>query len=277
MRKNSDLSIIILGIFISIVLAVISSYNTPKDSQFGLIVTLIGIVITLFIDIYLKLNNKLDEISKKIDLVNETSKKIDLINAFFDFLQQGDRFSEIIFIWGLRTYSTTLSKKSIRVEQVDAFNFWRDCISHTSQWHAIEYSEKALEKGLWDKRFEYANDIADNVQFERIEANNVIKRIFLFESDPECQKSMKIMKKQMRLGVKVRYAIKKDLENKLYAHFNKIQTLNFALADDLWLYREFYDGNGNITYIDISKEKECVAAAKYIFNLASTVGKEITE
>jgi hypothetical protein len=248
--------VLIIGILVSILLAIISSIIIPSNAQFGFIVGLLAVVITLLIDNSIKLRESIS--------LHQTS------NAFFKTLQKGGRFSEIILIWGLRTHFKILSNNSIQVDRIYVLDFWRDCIANTKRWCAIDYSKQAWEKGL-------ENHVADSVQSERIKSGGEIKRVFLFDSDQECEKSMKIMKAQEEIGVKVKYIKKQDLEDKLHPKYTKIiKTLSFAIADDSWVYREFYDEKRNLTHAEILSDQKCIKIAQYIFDQAFINGKNLS-
>jgi len=261
------LSLAILSVVISIVdfLGIVDWFNSAIPSISLLMLgTIAGYLI-------LERRNALSKIeSKLVDLERRYLR----IDSFFSVIQNGDRFSEIALVYGLRDLSTAVSYNRIDVGRNNILEFWKDCISGCGQWFSLSYSNEGI---TWDTG--WGDTISDAIQLERIRLGSTIRRIFLLENDNEYLLLLEKMKKQESIGIDVKWVTKQELmKNPLVKeYFSYFDTWSLVIVDDSWVFTGKTDKNKDVIGHSAIRDHDVLKKAKYVFEQAQIKAKNLEQ
>lgn len=197
----------------------------------------------------------------------EISSKIE---GLLELLQQPNPVSELALLFGLRN-ALQLTGSSVLVNRDKAWEFWRECMLRSKiKWSVISYS-------IPDEGWLLAwNNAALVLQAERIASGCQIERIFLIETENEISQLQQVMQKQIEIGVKVSYALRKNVSTERVKELSKITgTLDFAVVDGTWIFFSNLDKSRKIISVGATKDSEIVKSANTVFDEISFMAKKI--
>ena len=232
MREKIEQLVLLSTAILSIVLSVADIFGLlDKITWLSANIPSITLALLGTIAVYLVLERrgKLDEIQKSLDSLDG---KLSHVNAFFGAFRIRDHFNEIALIYELRREGKLTSDNSLFVEKNKVLNLGRDCMAGSKRWLAMTYTKQEVS---WDTG--WGNAIAQGIQAERISAGGTIKRVFVLDDLNEYDRMKKIIEGHKKIGVDVRWILKKDLlKNQLVAErIKSLGTLDVSIVDDSWI------------------------------------------
>mgnify|MGYP006300579019 CR=1 FL=1 len=229
---------------ISIVIGLITTYWVSGTESF-----LIGLIVFFCIEMV------------RVRFMAEQSEEVaSKIEGLLELLQQPNPVSELALLFGLRN-ALQLTGSSILVNRDKAWEFWRECMLRTKiKWSVISYS--VPDEG-WLLAW---NNAVLVLQSERIASGCQIERVFLVETENEVSQLQQVMQKQIDIGIKVSYALKKDVSTERVKELLKITgTMDFAVIDGSWLFFSNLDKSRKVVSVGAARDPEVVKCANTLF------------
>ncbi len=165
------------------------------------------------------LSNKIRDLNEK--LANATS--------FFEALD-GERFSEIKFVYGMREYAAAISTDEIAIGSDRTFELWADSLRESSRFLAFNYVDSAQ---VWATKG-WALEIANSLQLSQLKKGCLIRRVFILDDEVEREALKEVMKAQSELGIDVRWAFASELKgvSSIQSAIKEIGTWDFVAIDN---------------------------------------------
>ena len=95
-----------------------------------------------------------------------------------------------------------------------------------------------------------------------------VMRLFIFDNPEEIEDQSKILNMQLGLGTEVRFLIKSSFINqqKFKERIKKLETIDFGIVDDNWVFRLFLDTKRRIRRINAVNDEDMLRVAKYLMD-----------
>jgi hypothetical protein len=174
-------------------------------------------------------------------------------------------FSEIRLLYGLRTTSHA-DKHLVSVPRDKVLRFWHDCIGRAeAHWFVTTYTLADETWGLgWGQEISFA------IQNERLASQCKITRVFVVDSNDERDALLEIMQRQSKIGVDVKWILKKDLieNNMVREALKELETIEVAVIDGKWIYRTYIDRKRRMKGASASDDPELLKKAIFLVNEA---------
>lgn len=210
-----------------------------------------------------------ERISQRLDSIDEAAVKV---VAGLDGLS-GDRFAELKLVYGLRSYSTVLSRNEIKGTADQVFDLWADSLREASTFWAFNYvnpDEVWATKG-------WAFNVAHALQVARVRLGCVIKRVFIIDSIDEHDTLEELMSRQSDSGIEVKWVLKAELakEPLIGQYVRDVGTWDFVVIDSELLFRVQLDELRRIKGCSLLRDRELCRKASYAFNEAFHVATAV--
>lgn len=224
---------------------------------------------------FLNTLQRLPSIESKIDQITENNVQIETF--FGRVVNRGaDRkFYDLAFKYATRKINSMTDDKTFEVNDLQqGIDVWLDCILIAQSWRAISYTKSWLNGNN-------RGDRASKYQKFHLDLGNTIQRVFVFREQEEYDFLLPIMTEQRDMGIDVRYAWKKDLDEAaersgLLRKMKEFSIYDFAVQENNNFVSEFIlDQNRKITGTRVSISPERADIAHRIFNAAISVAKKI--
>lgn len=215
------------------------------------------------------LRNELQTLSVEVAALSGVSNQMASFAAGF----QGDRFSELKLIYGVRGYASHISESDVTAERGQVFNLWSDVLREANSFLAFNY---VSPDEVWGTRG-WANNVAHALQASRIELGCTIRRIFVVDSEAELNRMRSLMKLQEEVGIETKWILKVDVQHQpvLSRLISEIGTWDFVLVDGELLYRVFLDANRLMSGCSVSKSRDLQKKALHVFSEAFAMGRTV--
>lgn len=206
--------------------------------------------------------------------VRKLSEQVSTSTSFFDALN-GDRFSEVKFIYGMREYGSVISATSVTTGSERTFELWTDSLREARKFFAFNYVSSAQ---VWATKG-WALEIANSLQLSRLKHGCIIRRVFIVDDDVELDALKDVMAAQLELGIDVRWVKISDLKKTptITTAVKEIGSWDFVAIDNELVFSVDLDRGRKMQGATLQKSPSLNALAERCFMEAYGMGQTIDE
>jgi hypothetical protein len=216
-----------------------------------------------------ELNNSFHQFASKVEPLEKAASRMTLLFEGFE----GERFSELRLLYGLRSYNSQVTKNEIRAGRDQVFDLWTESLREATTFLAFNY---VSADEVWGTKG-WAFKVAHAAQIARLHLGATIKRVFIIDSPDEYAKIKDLMHLQKEAGVEVKWILKTEISNKpiLDQYIRELGTWDFVAIDQDLLFRVEIDGQRQMTGCTLVRNRDLHQKALHVFREALQSGHDL--
>ncbi len=218
-----------------------------------------------------ELGTSLDDLSHRVAPLEKMASQIAIFVQGF----QGDRFSELKLLYGLRSYNSNVSENEIRAGQDRTFDLWAESLHDATSFYAFNH---VSPDEVWGTKG-WAFNVAQSAQLARLQLGCSIKGVFVIDDANEYHRLKDLMTAQAIAGMEVKWALKSDLSKlPLIAQYTReLGTWDFVVIDNDLLFRVLLDDSRHMTSCCLTRSRGLHDKALHLFREALSAGHSFKE
>ena len=216
-----------------------------------------------------QLNNSFHQFASKVEPLEKAASRMTLLFEGFE----GERFSELRLLYGLRSYNSQVTRNEIRVGRDQVFDLWTESLREATTFLAFNY---VSADEVWGTKG-WAFKVAHAAQISRLHLGATIKRVFIIDSPDEYAKIKDLMHLQKEAGVEVKWILKTEISGKpiLDQYIRELGTWDFVAIDQDLLFRVEIDGQRQMTGCTLVRNRDLHQKALHVFREALQSGHDL--
>jgi hypothetical protein len=213
-----------------------------------------------------------ERLNKSVRSLDATLGRVENnLSAFFEGFE-GDRFSELKLLYGLRSYGAAVTKDEIKGGADQAFGLWGDALRDATSFFAFNYvsATEVWGTGGW------AFNSAHAAQLARLRLGCSIKRVFVIDDADEYEVLKALMLAQAGAGMEVKWLFKYEIarEPLVVAYTQELGTWDFVVVDTDLVLRVALDENRRMKGCSLARDRELHQKALHVFREGLQLGHD---